>query len=98
MAAEGLKGKQLAFIKGNNVQQMLSAMMQEVILAQPDDPISFLQELLTAKDARAEEEQVRLLKEIHGAVSAHAGGAQVRLLPFACLCSHPLEIFCLSAF
>ena len=78
MANNAIQQDQLDYVKKSKVTTMLSGMMQQVILAQPEDPLTFLQELLTKPDGRGEEEQATLLKEIHNAVDKHAGGALVR--------------------
>ena len=71
-AGEELKQEQAAYAKKHKVPQLLSSLLQEVLLAKPKDPIAFLQDLLTEKGVGDEAETTKKLQEIHNAVAEYA--------------------------
>jgi hypothetical protein len=52
------------YVNGTGVNQMFGELLEDVVLARPDEPIDFLLDLLTSKDDRSAASQEKLLRDV----------------------------------
>ena len=57
------------YVNRTGVNQMFGELLEDVVLARPDEPLDFLLDLLTSKDDRGSETQEKLLTDVWNAAN-----------------------------